>query len=43
MYISGDLRKSDVKYGDYGISTQDEVKTNSFAGNDIKLGMNVVF
>ena len=43
MYFSGDLKKIDVKYGDYGIATQDEVKINSSAGNDIKLGINVAF
>ena len=43
MYFSGDLRKIDAKYGDYGIATEDEVKTNTLAENDIKLGINVVF
>ena len=43
MYFSGDLKKIDVKYGDYGIATKDEVKTNTLAENDIKLGINVVF
>ena len=43
MYFSGDLRKIDAKYGDYGIATKDEVKTNTLAENDIKLGINVVF
>ena len=43
MYFSGDLRKIDTKYGDYGIATEDEVKANTRAENDIKLGINVVF
>ena len=43
MYFSGDLKKIDVKYGDYGIAAQDEVKTNTLAENDIKLGINVAF
>ena len=43
MYFSGDLKKIDVKYGDYGIATEDEVKTNTHAENDIKLGLNVAF
>ncbi len=43
MYISGDLRKIDAEYGDYGIATEDEVKANTRAENDIKLGINVAF
>ena len=43
MYFNGDLKKYDVKYGDYGIATEDEVKTNTHAENDIKLGINVAF
>jgi len=43
MYFSGDLRKIDVKYGDYGIATEDEIKSNTYAENDIKLGINVGF
>jgi len=43
MYFSGDLRKFDVKYGDYGIATEDEIKSNTYAENDIKLGINVGF
>ena len=37
------IKKIDVKYGDYGIATEDEVKTNTHAENDIKLGINVAF